>query len=131
MERWRRVCVTNAGMARKNNGVRSLFFTVLIHIMKNEELTIRLIQNSTQPLNIPTPVLQGFAFSKFLSFFYNCNRELHPIPRRDPTILLQAVSKIHLTPNYGVAILFKMLTYSYVCSAFSSARVLSLNVICI
>jgi hypothetical protein len=45
--------------------------------------------------------------------------------------LLQAISKIHLTPNYGVASLFKMLTYSHVCSAFSSARALSLNVICI
>ena len=43
---------------------------------------------------------------------------------------LQAISKIHLTPNYGVASLFKMLTYSHVCSAFSSARALSLNVIC-
>jgi len=42
---------------------------------------------------------------------------------------LQALSKIHLTPNYSVASLFKMLTYSHVCSAFSSARALSLNVI--
>ncbi len=39
--------------------------------------------------------------------------------------------KKHLTPNYGVASLFKMLTYSRVCCAFSSARALSLNVICI
>jgi hypothetical protein len=45
--------------------------------------------------------------------------------------MLQAFSKIHLTPNYGVASLFKMLTYSHVCCAFSSARALSLNVICI
>jgi hypothetical protein len=42
---------------------------------------------------------------------------------------IQAISKIHLTPNYGVANLFKMLTYSHVCCAFSSARALSLNVI--
>jgi hypothetical protein len=33
-------------------------------------------------------------------------------------------------PNYGVASLFKMLTYSHVCSAFSSAHAFSLNVIC-
>jgi len=45
--------------------------------------------------------------------------------------LLQAISKKHLTPNYGVASLFKMLTYSRICCAFSSARALSLNVICI
>jgi len=44
---------------------------------------------------------------------------------------LQAISKIHLMPNYGVARLFKMLTYSHVCCAFSSARALFLNVICI
>ena len=44
---------------------------------------------------------------------------------------LQAISKMYLTPNYGVASLFKMLTYSHVCCAFSSARALSLNVICI
>ena len=44
---------------------------------------------------------------------------------------LQAISKIHLTLNYGVASLFKMLTYSYVCCAFSSARALYLNAICI
>jgi hypothetical protein len=43
--------------------------------------------------------------------------------------ILEAISKIHLTPNYGVADLLKMLTYSRVCSAFSSARALSLNVI--
>jgi len=46
-------------------------------------------------------------------------------------MLLQANSKIHLTPNYGVASLFKMLTYAQVCCAFSSARALSLNVISI
>ena len=48
---------------------------------------------------------------------------------------LQAISKKHLTPNgpaeSGIAGLFKMLTYSHVCCAFSSARALSLNVICI
>jgi hypothetical protein len=44
---------------------------------------------------------------------------------------LEAISKIYLTPNYGVADLLKMLTYSHVCCAFSSARALSLNVICI
>ena len=32
---------------------------------------------------------------------------------------VQTISKIYLTPNYGVANLFKMLTYSHVCSAFS------------
>jgi hypothetical protein len=52
--------------------------------MESEDLSLRLIQISTQPLNIPTPVLQGFAFSKSLSFFYNCNREPHPIPRHNP-----------------------------------------------
>jgi hypothetical protein len=36
--------------------------------MESEGLSLRLIQISTQPLNIPTPVLQGFAFSKSLSF---------------------------------------------------------------
>ena len=45
--------------------------------------------------------------------------------------LLEAISKIHLTPNYGVVDLLKMLTYFRVCSAFSSARALSLSVICI
>ena len=45
--------------------------------------------------------------------------------------LLQAITNIHLTPNYGVANLFKMLTYSHVCYAFSSVRALPLNVICI
>jgi hypothetical protein len=44
---------------------------------------------------------------------------------------LEPISKIHLTPNYGVADLLKMLTDSSVCCAFSSARALSLNVICI
>ncbi|MFC1488960.1 hypothetical protein ACFL6B_03835 [Thermodesulfobacteriota bacterium] len=33
--------------------------------------------------------------------------------------LLQAISKMHLTPNDGVASLFKMLTYAHVCCAFS------------
>jgi len=56
-------------------------------------------------------------------------------------MILQAISKILLTPNYSVASLFKLLTYSHVCSAFSSARApeyrdiaklnLLLNVICI
>ena len=41
----------------------------------------------------------------------------------------QAISKTHLTTNYRVASLFKMLTYPHVCCAFSSARALSLNVI--
>jgi hypothetical protein len=45
--------------------------------------------------------------------------------------LLQAISKKDQTPNYGIASLFKMLTYSHVCCAFSSAHALSLNVICI
>jgi len=44
---------------------------------------------------------------------------------------VQAISKIHLTPNYVVAKIFKMLTYLRLCSAFSSARALSLNVFCI
>ncbi len=38
------------------------------------------------------------------------------------SMLQEAISKIHLTPNYCVADLLKMLTYSRVCSAFSSAR---------
>jgi hypothetical protein len=45
--------------------------------------------------------------------------------------MLEAILKIHLTLNYGVADLLKMLTYYRVCSAFSSARALWLNVICI
>ena len=38
---------------------------------------------------------------------------------------------MYLTPNYGAASLFKMLTYPRVCCAFSSTRAMSLNVICI
>ena len=34
-------------------------------------------------------------------------------------------------PSYGVASLFKMLTYARVCCAFSSSRALTLNVICL
>jgi len=45
------------------------------------------------------------------------------------TSQLQAISKRHLPPNGRVASLFKMLTCSHVCCAFSSARALSLNVI--
>ena len=37
-------------------------------------------------------------------------------------VSLQAISKIHLTLNYSVASLFKRLTYSHVCCAFSSVR---------
>jgi hypothetical protein len=42
---------------------------------------------------------------------------------------LEAVSKPHLTLNNGVAVLFKMLTYSHVCCAFSSACALFLSAI--
>ena len=42
---------------------------------------------------------------------------------------LHATSKMHLTPNDGVASRFKMLIYAHVYCAFSSARALSLNVI--
>jgi hypothetical protein len=51
----------------------------------------------------------------------------------------EAISKIYLTSNYGVADLLKMLTYYRVCCAFSSVRAipavivagLSLNGVCI
>jgi len=44
-------------------------------------------------------------------------------------MLLEVVSKPHLTPKYGVASFFEMLTYYRVCCAFSSTRALSLDVI--
>lgn len=64
-----------------------------------------------------------------------------------PIYILRAISKIHLTLNYGVSpstglpvesyihkrwgvSLFKMLTHSDICCDFSSARAWSLNVIC-
>ncbi|MDJ0811524.1 MAG: hypothetical protein QNJ01_15585 [Desulfobacterales bacterium] len=42
---------------------------------------------------------------------------------------LEAVSKPHLTPDNGVAVFFKMLTYHRICSAFSSDRALFSNAI--
>jgi hypothetical protein len=36
-------------------------------------------------------------------------------------ILLEAVSKLHLTLNNGVAVLFKLLTHGCACYVFSSA----------
>ena len=41
---------------------------------------------------------------------------------------LKVISKMHLTSNYGVAGLCKMLMYSPVWCAFTSARALSLKV---
>jgi hypothetical protein len=45
------------------------------------------------------------------------------------TVFLQAISKIHLTPNYGIVRLFKMLTYSPCMLRFfiGSRRVLERN----
>jgi len=48
---------------------------------------------------------------------------------RDPQKHLEAVSKHHLTPNNGVVALFKILTYSHVCSVFSSVHALFLGAI--
>lgn len=44
-------------------------------------------------------------------------------------ICIEVVLKPHLTPNNGVVDLLKMLTYSHVCCAFSSAHAMFLGAI--
>jgi len=47
----------------------------------------------------------------------------------DSTVELEVVSKPLLTPNCGVVVLLKILTYAHVCCVFSSAHALHLGVI--
>jgi len=58
-----------------------------LHIVTDEELSLRLIRSPTQSPSIPELVSRDFAFSESPSFFYNCTIGPHPILRHSPTIL--------------------------------------------